>query len=62
MINKSIKIAEEEYKAKVVSVVIDNESKMEKLCQLLLKERNDFNIYVCAAHWMQCITKCIVEV
>src|SRR5215813_9340948 len=39
---KSIKIAEEKYKAKVVSVVTDNESKIDKLLrQLLVKDRNE---------------------
>lgn len=59
------------YKRKVVSVVTEKESKMDKLHQLLLKERNGLIIYECAAHWMNIlaqdiiliyITKYVVEV
>lgn len=60
--DKSIQLAEDKYKAKVVSVVTDNESKMDKLRRLLVKERNDLVVYGCTAHWMNLLAQDITPV
>lgn len=59
---KSIKIAEERYKTKVVAVVTDNENKMHKLRQLLLEERNDMIVYGCTAHWLNLLEQDIAPI
>ncbi|GBL79180.1 hypothetical protein AVEN_92419-1 [Araneus ventricosus] len=54
---KSIKLTEEKYKAKVVSVVADNENKMDKLHQLLIKERSGLIVYGYTAHWLNLLAQ-----
>ena len=54
---RSIKIAEEKYKAKVISVVTDNENKMDKLRQMLVEDRSDLIVYGCSAHWMNLLAQ-----
>lgn len=59
-IDKSIKIADWEIWCKSMSVVIDNESKINKLRQLLLKER--IIVYGCGVHWMNLLAQRIIPI
>ncbi|GBN78162.1 hypothetical protein AVEN_8209-1 [Araneus ventricosus] len=59
---KSIKLVEEKYKAKLISVVTDNENKMDKLCQLLVKERSDLIVYGCTVYWLNLLAQDISPV
>lgn len=58
-----MKIAvDKKYKIKVISVVTDNKSKTDKLCQPLLKKRNNLIIYGCTAHWINLLAEDIPHI
>ena len=51
-VKRSIALAKDTFSCNILSVITDNERKMEKILQLLKEEEHDLLVYGCCAHWM----------
>ena len=49
---RSIALSKDKFSCNALSIITDNERKMEKMNKLLKEEEHDLLVYGCCAHWM----------